>query len=295
MHNFFQKLINLDQNLLTIILITVFYTVEQIFKTPHQFKKRGIHLLNNFVFEILFVIVFFFVASFQVWSIRELNSYHLGLFYFLKIPYVAKVIIGVACFDLFAYWTHCLSHKVPLIWRLHRVHHSDTTMDSSTYFRGHPLELTFAATNIIGAFVFGLDINILTLYFLILLPFQIAEHSNIEFPEWLNNTVGFIFTTPNMHKIHHHKDQEYTDSNYADIFIIWDRLFGTYTYVPVKQIPYGLDEFDDKKKQTFWYLIKSPFLKMDRISGASETRVIVMKFSDGKTENNKNQHVNRDR
>lgn len=74
-----------------------------------------------------------------------------------------------------------------------------------------------------------------------------------------------MFTTPNIHKVHHEKDQHYTDSNYADIFILWDRLFGTYKYKPAEELNIGLDEFDDDKKQTFWYLFKSPFLNIRRV------------------------------
>ena len=77
---------------------------------------------------------------------------------------------------------------------------------------------------------------------------------------------GKIFTTPNLHKVHHSQNQEYTDSNFADIFILWDKFFGTYKYLPVKKIEYGLQEFNEEKKQTFWYLIISPFLKIKRIA-----------------------------
>jgi sterol desaturase/sphingolipid hydroxylase (fatty acid hydroxylase superfamily) len=66
--------------------------------------------------------------------------------------------------------------------------------------------------------------------------------------------------------VHHEQDQYYTDSNFADIFILWDRLFGTYKYKPVDQIKFGLKEFDEEKKQSFWYLIKSPFIKVKRIT-----------------------------
>jgi sterol desaturase/sphingolipid hydroxylase (fatty acid hydroxylase superfamily) len=265
METVLQKLLAVDQNMVMVILITFFYTLEQLIKTPHQFNKRGFHLLNNIPFQIMFMVIFYFVASFQVWSIQKLNDYHVGLFYYIQMPYVLKVIIGVTCFDLISYFTHRLSHKTPVIWRLHRVHHSDTTMDSSTYFRGHPLELTFAAANIAAAAIFGLEVTTLTIYFLVLLPFVISQHSNFQSPVWMDTTIGKIFTTPNMHKIHHHQDQEYTDSNFADIFILWDRLFGTYKHTPVKQISYGLQEFNDNKKQTFWYLLKSPFLNIKRI------------------------------
>ena len=71
---------------------------------------------------------------------------------------------------------------------------------------------------------------------------------------------------PDHHRVHHHQEQSYTDSNYADIFIIWDRIFGTFKMVPVEQMKYGLVEFEEDKKQTFLYLIKSPFITIKRIS-----------------------------
>src|SRR3954451_25223492 len=184
METVLQKLLNLDQNMVMVILITIFYTLEQLIKTPHKFNKRGFHLLNNIPFQVMFMVIFYFVALFQVWSIQKLNDNHIGLFYYIQIPYAAKVIIVVACFDLITYLTHRLSHKIPLIWRLHRVHHSATTMDSSTYFRGHPLALHFSAMNVVAAAIFGLDVTTLTIYFLIILPFAIAEHSNFQSPAW---------------------------------------------------------------------------------------------------------------
>ena len=78
--------------------------------------------------------------------------------------------------------------------------------------------------------------------------------------------MGLIFVTPNFHKMHHEQDQHYTDSNFSDIFIIWDRLFGTFTYKPVTEVKYGLAEFDEKKKQSFLYLMKSPFINIKRVS-----------------------------
>jgi sterol desaturase/sphingolipid hydroxylase (fatty acid hydroxylase superfamily) len=85
-------------------------------------------------------------------------------------------------------------------------------------------------------------------------------------PAWLDKTVGLVFTTPNFHKIHHEQDQYYTDSNFADIFILWDRIFGTFKYKPPGQVKYGLKEFEDPRKQTFWYLMISPFISMGRVS-----------------------------
>jgi sterol desaturase/sphingolipid hydroxylase (fatty acid hydroxylase superfamily) len=116
----------------------------------------------------------------------------------------------------------------------------------------------------LSAGIFGLDLLTIGLYFLILTPFLVLEHSNLRFPAWLDKTVGLIFTTPNLHKIHHDQDQHYTDSNFADMFIIWDRIFGTFKYKPTEQVKLGLAEFDEPRKQTFWYLVRAPFLTIDR-------------------------------
>ncbi len=95
-------------------------------------------------------------------------------------------------------------------------------------------------STLVAAAVFGLDVTVLGLFFLILIPYVFLEHTNIRFPGWIDKTIGLIFTTPNIHKVHHERDQYYTDSNYSDIFIIWDRIFGTFKYKPPGEINLGL-------------------------------------------------------
>lgn len=82
----------------------------------------------------------------------------------------------------------------------------------------------------------------------------------------LERIFGKVFITPNLHKLHNDQNQFYTDSNYADIFVFWDKLFGTYKYTAVKNLRYGIKEFDDNKKQTFWYQLICPFLNIQRIT-----------------------------
>ncbi len=262
-----QYLLTIDLNYIVIGLMFVFFSLEQILDTQFPFKNRGQHMWQSFLFQVVFFIGNFFWAMLFVFAIEWLNQHEIGLFYFVQIPFWVKLILGVAILDLVAYWFHRLSHIVPLIWRFHRVHHSDTTMDSSTYFRAHPIEVLFwfGSASILSAGIFGLDLMAVGLYFLVVTLFQILEHSNLQFPFWLDKTLGLVFTTPNLHKVHHDQHQYYTDSNFADIFILWDRIFGTYKYKPVEEIKFGLEEFDEPKKQTFWYLLKSPFIHIERI------------------------------
>jgi len=260
-------LLDINGNYIVISLLVVFYTMEQVLSTPFKFNKRPQHLFQNALFLAVFVIANYFFAMYQVVSIEWFNDHHIGLLYLVQIPYWLKLLIGVALFDMTAYWFHRLAHKTPLLWRLHRVHHSDTSMDSTTFFRNHPLEiLVFGNANIVAAAIFGLDLMAMGLYFLVFTPLAFLEHTNFLFPRWVDSTLGLIFVTPNMHKVHHEQNQHYTDSNFADIFIIWDRLFGTYKYQPVKKIKYGLKEFDEDKKQTFLYQMKSPFINIKRLT-----------------------------
>ena len=262
------KLLAIDLNYIIIVLIVIFYSLEQLLNTQFQFKKRPQHLIHNILFLGVFYLLNLLWAIVIVFSIEWLNNHQIGLFYLFDIPLWLKLVMGVMLFDFVTYWFHRMSHLTPVLWRFHRVHHSDTTMDASTFFRGHPIEtfLWFGTSNIIAAGIFGLDLIALGLYFLVSTPFFFLEHSNIKFPVWLDKTFGLIFTTPNIHKVHHEQDQFYTDSNFSDIFILWDRLFGTFKYKPPEQINFGLKEFEEDRKQTFWYLIRSPFISMGRIT-----------------------------
>ena len=262
------KLLSIDVNYIAVALFVVFFSLEQILGTQFKFSKRGAHFIHSFLFQIVFFIGNLFWATFIVFSIEWLNKNEIGLFYLIQIPVWLKLVLGVAMIDLVTYWFHRMAHKVPVLWRFHRVHHSDTSMDSTTYFRSHPVEIFFwyGFSNILTAGIFGLDLLTVGLYFLVVTPFLILEHTNLRFPTWIDKTLGLVFTTPNLHKIHHEQDQFHTDSNFADIFILWDKLFGTYTFKPVKQIKFGLKEFEENKKQTFWYLFISPFLEIKRKS-----------------------------
>jgi sterol desaturase/sphingolipid hydroxylase (fatty acid hydroxylase superfamily) len=259
-------LLTVDTRYIVLGLVVVLFSLEQIIASQFKFSNRPWHLFNNALFHFLFLIINFVWVYVLIFCIEWLNNHQIGLFYIIDAPTWLKLILGVAMFDFVFYWFHRMSHRVPFLWRLHRVHHSDSSMDVSTAFRGHPFEqfLWFGVSRIVAAGIFGLDLLALGFLALIAIPIFFIVHSNIRFPSWLDNTLGWVILTPNQHKVHHEQDQEYTDSNYADIFILWDRLFGTYRYKPVDQIKFGLREFNDSKQESFWYLIKSPFLDITR-------------------------------
>jgi sterol desaturase/sphingolipid hydroxylase (fatty acid hydroxylase superfamily) len=262
------KLLAIDINIIVVGLIVIFYVAENIFATQFKFDKMRQHLLHNVLMQVTIYLGSLVTAVLVVNAVDWLNANKVGLLHYLDLPMWLNLVLGVMAFDFVNYWFHRTAHRIPVLWRFHRVHHSDTRMDASTNLRAHPVDLLvyFGLSNVVAAAIFGMDVPALGVFFLVITPYVFIEHSNIRFPVWLDKTFGLFFTTPNMHKVHHEQDQYYTDSNYADIFIIWDRIFGTFKYKSAGQINFGLKEFDEDKKQTFWYLIRSPFINMGRVT-----------------------------
>ena len=174
------------------------------------------------------------------------------------LPAWVEVLTGIAALDLFAYVAHVLLHRMPLAWRFHRVHHSDPAVDVTTAFRQHPGETVWRVLWQLPAIVIlGLPLWIVVLYLMVSAANAQLEHANIRVPEKLDRWLRILFVTPNMHKVHHSRLQPETDSNYANIFSVWDRLFGTYTRrVDFAALRYGLDDADDA---TFVGLLRMPF------------------------------------
>ena len=219
---YLERLLEINLEYIAIGLLTVFFLLEQLLNTQFNFDRRPQHLIHNLMFLMTQFVINLFWAGLIVNGIIWLNGHQIGLFFlFEDIPTWIKLICGVVMADFMTYWFHRMAHIFPLVWRLHRVHHSDTTMDSSTFYRGHPLEnlLWWSLADLVTVAIFGFDLTVIGFYYLVLTPFVMIEHTNLKYPVWLDKTIGWVITTPNFHKIHHEQDQKHTDSNFADIFI----------------------------------------------------------------------------
>ena len=144
---------------------------------------------------------------------------------------------------------------------VHLVHHSDHKVDSTTANRHHPLEsiIRFFFTWI-GVLICGVPVAIILLYQSISVILSQFNHSNIKLPKNLDRLLSYVIVSPDMHKIHHHYRLPYTDTNYGNIFSIWDRLFGTFSYFDRSKIKYGIDVFPSERKNSSIYsLLGQPF------------------------------------
>jgi sterol desaturase/sphingolipid hydroxylase (fatty acid hydroxylase superfamily) len=188
-------------------------------------------------------------------------AHRTGLLSVLQLPGWANVIAGIAALDLFAYVAHVLLHKMPFAWRFHRVHHSDEAVDVTTAFRQHPGETVWRVLWQLPAIVlFGLPLWIVVVYLTVSAANAQLEHANIRLSERLDRGLRLLFVTPDMHKVHHSRLQPETDSNYANIFSVWDRVFGTYTRrIDFGALRYGLDDLDEGSTRRLRGLLMLPF------------------------------------
>jgi sterol desaturase/sphingolipid hydroxylase (fatty acid hydroxylase superfamily) len=204
-----------------------------------------------------------------VWGAAWAYSQGIGLLNYVAHPWWIAVVVTLAVRSFAGYLDHVLMHKVPLFWRLHRVHHLDTHLDISTSLRSHPAEL---ATNLFtifpAAIAFGLTPWVLIVYELTDSIISVFSHANLRIPEFLDQRLRWVVVTPNMHCLHHSSYRPETDSNYGTVFTIWDRLFGTYRAMPINGydgLQIGLIEIRDQRTRDLWWQLKSPAIRIDTV------------------------------
>ena len=152
------------------------------------------------------------------------NENNIGFIHLFDFPILIEIIVCLLLLDLVgAYLVHFIEHKIPWMWKFHLIHHTDMHVDVTTGLRHHPGETVFRIIfTILGVYISGASIGIVMLYQSISVLFAHITHANIDVPRKIDNVLSFIFVTPNMHKIHHHFQLPLTDSNYGNIFSIWD-------------------------------------------------------------------------
>lgn len=161
------------------------------------------------------------------------QSHGLGLLNNIALPPVAKAIIAIVVLDFAVWLQHVASHKFPLFWRVHQMHHADGDIDASTGIRFHPIEIALSMLWKIGCvFVLGAPPLAVFLFEVVLNAGAVFSHANVALPQRLDSLLRLIFVTPDMHRVHHSVLRREYDSNYGFNLSVWDRMFGTYTRQP---------------------------------------------------------------
>jgi sterol desaturase/sphingolipid hydroxylase (fatty acid hydroxylase superfamily) len=179
------------------------------------------------------------------------------------LPYWAVVTAAVILLDCAIYWQHRLMHKIPLLWRLHRVHHADIGFDVTTAVRFHPFEIAVSMV-IKLAFIalFGIPALAVLIFEILLSAGSLFTHANIRLPDTFERRLRWLLVTPEMHRIHHSVHSDETNSNFGFHLSLWDRIFGSYRDQPRDEqttMQIGLHEFRDRRDQSLWALLVNPF------------------------------------
>jgi sterol desaturase/sphingolipid hydroxylase (fatty acid hydroxylase superfamily) len=242
--------------------IMLFWIIEGIIPLAHlQYAKWKHAGLNLFFTATTIIVNFFFAASIYFTSVWTQEN-QFGLLNMVAMPTWLFLIVGMLVLDLVgAYFIHWLEHRVKLMWRFHLVHHTDTYVDTTTANRHHPGESVFRAVfTLLGVFLLGAPIWLVMLYQSCSAFLSQFNHADIRLPEWLDKAISVAIVSPNMHKVHHHYVLPYTDSNFGNIFSIWDRMFGTFMYLEPEKIVYGIDtHMKPEENSQMGNLLKVPF------------------------------------
>ena len=188
----------------------------------------------------------------------DANSLGWGLFNIVSLPLVVEIILVVLILDFAIWLQHLITHKVPILWRLHRVHHADVDMDVTTAIRFHPVEIALSMLLKIGlVYLLGPAAIAVVLFEIILNGTAMFNHSNLALPRWLDAPLRKVLVTPDMHRVHHSVHRREHDSNYGFSLSIWDRMFGTYIAQPDAghdKMKVGLQWQDDRPSKLGWSL-----------------------------------------
>ena len=274
---YFSDMPSSHRSLLLVSGLTIFLLLERIspfFKLEYDKKK---HLLLNLVFTLTTVIVNFAMAFILLWSADWVTTNHFGVLFLMDLPIGLELVLGLIMMDLIAaYAVHWIQHKVWWLWQFHLVHHTDQHLDTTSANRHHPGEsvVRFVFTTL-AVWVIGAPVYLIFIYQTMSLIMTQFNHANITLPSWLAKPMVWILATPDMHRVHHHYRQPYSDSNYGNIFSFWDRLFGTYIEVDNRKLTYGVDTYMNKEEvESLAFLMKLPFSGYRKPKHYSEGEVL---------------------
>jgi len=226
--------------------------------------SRAKHAINNLLLGAAnaLMVAHLFVSTW-LWAADWADANRFGILEWVKLPTWAEAAVAVLLFDLWAYCWHRMNHRIPFLWRFHRLHHSDPNMDVTTAGRFHLGEIFMSSVLRIPLIILlGADLRHLALYETISFSVVQLHHANIGLPPGLDRFLRGFIVTPAMHKVHHSRVQPETDSNYTSLLSVWDRLFRSFRLRDeLHEIRFGLENYDDSEGQSIFGMLKTPLAK----------------------------------
>ncbi|MDP5105453.1 MAG: sterol desaturase family protein [Polaribacter sp.] len=260
---FFENLTSLQKFIWVVGCLSFFWILEGIYPLKkHQYNKWK-HAKTNLILLLSTMIINVVFGIITVGIFTWIDATNFGLLNMIDLPVWIEIILAILILDFMSqYIVHYMLHKIPVMWRFHTVHHSDTHVDVTSGTRHHPIDFIFRETfALLGIIIAGLPVSYYLMYRILTVLFTYFSHADIQLPIKIDKTISLIFVSPNMHKFHHHYKMPWTDTNFGNIFSIWDRLFGTFIYKDTKDIVYGVDILNANKADDILYQLKTPFRK----------------------------------
>ena len=247
---------------ITLVLLEIFfsYRKRELSRKDRWVGNIGLIFISNIIVKAILPLglisfsLFFQEKGWGVFNIVEGNAF-------------VKIVISVILLDGLIYFQHVLFHKIPFIWRLHRVHHADVDLDVTSALRFHPLEILISiGYKLVVVFILGVGPEAIIIFEVILSSMAMFNHSNLHIPERVERLLRFLIVTPQMHIIHHSVDRKESDMNYGFNLSIWDRLFRTYLrdFSTIGQI--GQSYYRDKMDHSFKKILLLPFVNIEKDS-----------------------------
>jgi len=224
-------------------------------------KKRwvanlGIVILNSFVARIVLPMG---AVGAALWA----DSHGVGLLPLFHLSDVFLVFIAVILLDFIIYAQHVMFHRIPILWRLHQVHHADRDIDVTTGLRFHPIEIIISMLiKITAVLLLGVPVVAVIIFEIILNAMAMFNHSNVRLPQIMDRLIRLLLVTPDVHRVHHSIIYDETNSNYGFNLSVWDRLCRTYKAQPElghDKAIIGLPEYQHEPTHQLSWMLRLPF------------------------------------
>jgi len=253
------------QPLIVPIMLGLTILLETVKPLAQSDVQRWRHARRNIGITVLAFVAFGALGGLKAAASGWVTVRRVGLLHAAPLSWTVRIAASFLAIDLVDYLGHRLQHGWAWLWRFHRIHHSDARLDATSSLRFHPVEaIVEVAYQSAAVLVFGIELDAIVLFDTVLLAMLYLQHANVDWPEPLDRAARLVFVTPDVHHVHHSRDAQFTNSNFADLFTLWDRLLGTYREAPDRRrIAYGLSQFDADSFQTIKGMALMPLAPLE--------------------------------
>lgn len=249
-------------------LFALFAGLETLAPRRQRVQPRTTRWLTNWAIQIIDTVTLRALALalplLAVGAAVDAGQMGWGLFNDIALPVWAELVLAILILDFAIWFQHLITHKIPLLWRFHRVHHADRDIDVTTAIRFHPVEIGLSMLLKIGlVYLLGPSALAVIVFEIILNGTALFNHANIRLPLGLDAVLRLVLVTPDMHRVHHSVHRHEHDSNYGFALSVWDRIFRTYVAQPQAGhdgMTIGLQWQDDRPSKLAWAL-SLPFFR----------------------------------